>query len=406
MTPLLATAAIAETSEEGSGGPENWLECGVRYVTPEERVQTLGWSAGTENIEYLSLGSNALHGIQNVVFRNWFEINPQNSNQVIARTEPIGILTPTHTGRHSGDRIHFGRVDIVDGVPQLEAGEGLPIECQPELFCACPGFHAEWRWRISNIAGLLQMADGSSMYIMGKQKEYTLTEINEQNETYSETTFVPILTASTVPLVQDTAAVESWMLSRSLAESGNIDMTVEEVDRLHSIPYQEHNYDGLYTSCIGICMDRFMVEERNALRRLEDRIDRCRDRLITANERMNTHLGTVASCTGISGAVGGIVGGVVGSVFCPGVGTAGGAWLGLKFGAAIGSCVGVIAGVPVCEIWVLDDEAREREVARCEGNAYLDYEEDVRLLHDVLNGCIQNCKLNNRHDASPAGTGR
>ena len=87
---------------------------------------------------------------------------------------------------------------------------------------------------------------------------------------------------------------------------------------------------------------------------------------------------------------------------CPGIGTA----LGAKIGSVMGSSLGFVTGIYACEDIELDDEERRKQMLKCEGEAYLEFESDDLFYSEMLRRCIDRCTLRNNSNGFHPGTGQ
>lgn len=317
----MTAGALADLNDEGSGGPENWLECGVRQINAEERSSFFDWNIGTAEKEFLTLNTGPQSGSQHSTFHNWVDPETGHLNQT-----SVGIFIPTYAVQGPIDRLASGRISYVEGIPNpISSEEGqIPPECLPEIICRPECLNVDIIYMQKSIAGLVQMHDGRTAFVLGTN--ITLIERFHETEHVQTDThlFIPILFADEPPLNQRVNAIIPWLGNRILAETGQIDLAPHDVDQLFSSPDPPSTVIG-FSDCHSTCLTTWQREMDTAEHDYHVNISLCmgnvRPRInnSVAREFMLMGCGTGAGigmfCGALPGAaIGFIAGGVVGGV--------------------------------------------------------------------------------------------
>ena len=357
----------------GSGGPTDWLDCGVRYITPEEREEVLNWEPGTARYEYLSFQQGIVPGSRVEVAVNWMETDSLEDGDSPVQNEFVGTFIPTYTGSSPLDRYSMGRVRIMEGMTTPPNEGVFPDSCGPTLICRCWELSADLYYQASSVSGILETEE-ARIYLSGTQMEYTVAMHDESVDDLVIRAFIPTFVANSIPLNQDSAEIEPWLANRIRAESGAIDETPEEIDALFSM--DETLLEPSLTKterCIDLCLNQWLLTRNQIKTAFDIRRALCRANRINNATRIGIHVGMIGTCVG-TGTAFGCLGGPVGA----------------GIGAGVGLLAG-IGGIVFCESEVFDDTADLDQYIACMKAAWALRKTAEQLADQVVDGCINSC---------------
>ena len=283
-------------------------------LTEEELSQELGWNPGTEQFEYLSLGSDPLPGMPTELHLNWIEEDENQPGVFVEQQVSVGVFIPTYAGCAPADRGSRGRIRFTQGVPDLTGVVDIPTECEPELICGmwCPQW--DLHYRKSSASGLIQMHDGTSMYVMGTQMELTTVLLESDQESESRRLFVARMTASSIPVIQDATTSLPWLGNRNRAEQGEIPETPEEIDLLFESNHRQETRPEVPLTerhpCWISCLNELERDQESIDADYKDHIRDCESLNDKLNLGTGAFIGTVMTCSASGAGIGVCVGGV------------------------------------------------------------------------------------------------
>ena len=357
----------------GAGGPADWLECGVRSITPEEREEVLNWEPGTDRFEYLSFQQEIIPGSPVEVAVNWMETDSLEDGDSPVHNELVGTFIPTYTGRSPLDRYSMGRIRINEGMTPPPNEGVFPDSCGPTLICRCWELSAVLYYQASSVSGILETED-VRMYLSGTQMEYAIAMHDDSVDDLVIRAFIPKFVANAIPLNQDSAEIEAWLANRIRAESGVIDETPQEIDALFSM--DETLLEPSLTetgACVDRCLNQWLLTRSQIESAFEIRRSQCRSNRINNATRIGVHVGMIGTCVGTGTAFGCIGGPVAAGI-----------------GSGVGLLVG-IGGIVFCESEVFDDTADLDKYIACMKDVWATRKTGENLADQVRDDCINSC---------------
>ena len=365
MSPLLAQQA----------GPEDWLSCGVRFASIEERASLFGVSPDLDALTYILPVMSEKGPVQ--LYRREFSLQ---DDEFTITDRHIGFFFPEFTAHDPSNSMLNHSFNMDETVQFLED----EICGEPQI-CVLACTRGDYHYEFAASSGEYVSLDGQVAHVIGRMGSVSFEPADPTQDPGEPTMiFIPDFLADDPPLLQNVLDVSDWALLRTLAEAGLVGLSVQELD---SFTTEFHSDDSGLTLSSSLsdsapsssCQFDFKACVAAAKHDYKKAKAACNNAPTFWNGLKDYALAW-SSCAGTGTLVGGVVGAACGIPGGP-AGMAASGGVGAAVGGVSGACIGGVTGQICClDEWFLEE-------GRCLARAKIDFLAAKRRCKAIRKAC-------------------